>query len=245
MSEQAGRRRRGHGIISGVETFQSDSGPGTELVGWAEPLASGALGPGATRAALAAALDLHVDEISDLSDDAARRALQRLRGLADQANRLATEAETDDLTGALRRGAGLAAIGREIARARRGTDARLCVAFVDVDGLKQVNDTQGHPAGDQLLRDVVTVLRERLRAYDLVIRYGGDEFVLALPGLDTPGAERLFVQVGIRLAARTQGRSISVGLAELGHSDDVASILARADAALVAQRQARDTARTR
>jgi len=219
--------------------------PTSALIGWAAPLGHGMLDRPATRAAVAAALDLHVDEIAALSDDAARRALARLRILADQASRLATEAETDDLTGAMRRGAGMAALGREVARARRGSDTRLCVAFIDIDGLKAVNDSQGHPAGDQLLGDVVAALRERLRAYDLVIRYGGDEFVVVLPGLDTPGAERLFDQIAHRLATRTRGRSITVGLAELSAGDNVATLLARADASLVAQRQERATARDR
>jgi diguanylate cyclase (GGDEF)-like protein len=244
MATRSGRRQRsGQELATHPHVTATESAGSAELVGWAEPLANASPAPGAARAALAAALDVPPDEINSISEATARRALRRLRGLADTASRLATEAETDDLTGALRRGAGLAALGREVARARRGSESMLCVAFLDVDGLKVVNDTLGHPAGDALLRDVVAVLHERLRAYDLTIRYGGDEFVVVLPGLDTPAAERLFAEVCDRVVTRTAGRSISVGLAALGDGDDAVSLLVRADAALVTQRTARATAR--
>ena len=85
------------------------------------------------------------------------------------------EAGVDVLTGALARGRGLLDLRREIARARR-SDGRLVLAFVDVDGLKPINDLQGHAVGDALLRDVAVVMRTALRSYDLVVRYGGDEF---------------------------------------------------------------------
>jgi diguanylate cyclase (GGDEF)-like protein len=62
-------------------------------------------------------------------------------------------------------------------RARRAEEG-LVVAFVDVDGLKQVNDTEGHFAGDALLIPVANSLRAYLRSYDLVMRFGGDEFVV-------------------------------------------------------------------
>ena len=56
----------------------------------------------------------------------------------------------------------------------------IVVIFLDVDGLKHVNDTEGHASGDRLLVDTVATIRKRVRSYDLVIRYGGDEFVCAL-----------------------------------------------------------------
>ncbi|MBA2695858.1 MAG: GGDEF domain-containing protein, partial [Actinobacteria bacterium] len=70
---------------------------------------------------------------------------------------------------------------REMARSSRAREA-LSVAFIDVDHLKQVNDTRGHAAGDRLLQHVADALRSRLRSYDLVVRYGGDEFICVMPG---------------------------------------------------------------
>jgi diguanylate cyclase (GGDEF)-like protein len=103
-------------------------------------------------------------------------------------------AGVDVLTGALARGRGLLDLRREIARARR-SDGRLVLAFVDVDGLKPINDLQGHAVGDALLRDVAVAMRTALRSYDLVVRYGGDEFLCALAGTDVEGAGRRFDEV--------------------------------------------------
>ena len=76
-------------------------------------------------------------------------------------------------------------------RARReGTS--LVVAFVDVDGLKAVNDTHGHAAGDDVLRAVAERLRARMRSYDLLVRMGGDEFLCALPNITVAEARERF-----------------------------------------------------
>ena len=144
-------------------------------------------------------------------------------------------AGVDGLTGALRRDRGLDDLKREIDRARR-SDGRLVLAFVDVDGLKAVNDTHGHAAGDRLLRDVATALTTRLRSYDLVVRYGGDEFLCALPGIDIEGGERRFDEVAKRLTETNPRASLSIGLAELARSDTLEELTARADAALYAER---------
>jgi PAS domain S-box-containing protein len=88
-------------------------------------------------------------------------------------------AQIDQLTGALGRELGMVALDREINRAQRG-NGRLVLAYVDVNGLKEVNDREGHAAGDELLRDVVGAIRAHLRAYDPIVRVGGDEFVCAL-----------------------------------------------------------------
>src|SRR5205823_1681876 len=84
------------------------------------------------------------------------------------------EAAFDELAGVFRRAAGISALDREIARARRQRTP-LALAFIDVDGLKQANDKRGHKAGDDLLRGLATLLRTGLRGQDLVMRYGGDE----------------------------------------------------------------------
>jgi diguanylate cyclase (GGDEF)-like protein len=183
------------------------------------------------RAALAAALGIDPSGLALLSGREAAAGLDRLRALQDRAAVLEERASTDELTGLLRRGAGLAALEREIGRARR-SGGSLVVAFLDVDGLKKVNDELGHAAGDRLLVDVATVLRTRLRSYDLVMRWGGDEFVCALYGAEPEGALRRLEAVAAGIAAITGGRSVSWGLVVLEASDSAITLIGRADAAL-------------
>ncbi len=166
---------------------------------------------------------------------------------ASSKDRVASAAERvvssiDELTGAHRRDAGLEEVEREIARAKR-TRRPLVVAFVDVDGLKATNDSLGHLAGDQLLRHVVGTIRARLRSYDLIVRFGGDEFLCSLLDLDTTKAAERFMLIDADLAAN-QHASITVGLAELTAHDLLDDLIARADAALREQRQHRPATRT-
>jgi diguanylate cyclase (GGDEF)-like protein len=149
----------------------------------------------------------------------------------------------DELTGAYRRDAGVLELRREVARAKR-TKQQLVLAFVDVDGLKATNDTLGHAAGDQVLCGVVDTIRTHLRPYDLVVRYGGDEFVCGLVDLGIEGAAERFLRINGELVANTQA-SISVGLAELLDRDSLDELVGRADAALRQHRQARPPSRSR
>ena len=153
-----------------------------------------------------------------------------------QAARDRAQAGVDDLTGALRRERGMVDLQREIDRSRR-LDGGLVLAFVDVNGLKAINDVDGHAAGDQLLRDVAVALRSGLRSYDLVVRYGGDEFICALPGTDIEGARRRFEEVVRNLTERSPAASVSVGLAALEDPDALDELIARADVALYAGRR--------
>lgn len=107
------------------------------------------------------------------------------------------------------------------------------LAFIDVDGLKHVNDTQGHLAGDALLQLVGETIREHVRPYDVIVRYGGDEFVCAMPGLNEAGAAARFSDIGNVLKAVDAQHSVSVGLAEARPGDDLELLLARADADLL------------
>jgi diguanylate cyclase (GGDEF)-like protein len=209
-----------------------------DLIGWARrnPLSRGVPhDPVRSRRVLAAALGLSPDQLSSLNNAEIQVALERLRSLVDHWQALASAAETDDLTGALRRGAGLAAVRREIDRARRQPQTALSILFLDVDKLKVVNDRQGHAAGDALLRGVVKALRKRLRSYDLVVRYGGDEFVCCLSGVDVARAEQLAVDIQAAVEATTAS-TVSIGIATLTPNDDVESVLARADADLYKRR---------
>ena len=135
---------------------------------------------------------------------------------------------TDELTGASRRGAGLAAIGREINRAQR-LNGELVAAYIDVDGLKATNDTTGHAAGDTLLVAVADSLRLCLRSYDVIARVGGDEFVCVLPAITVDLARQRFDAVSAMLAAARPGASITVGFARLRADDSADDLIQRAD----------------
>jgi diguanylate cyclase (GGDEF)-like protein len=143
--------------------------------------------------------------------------------------------EIDELTKVRRRGAGMEQLQREIDRARRGPE-ELVVAFVDVDGLKRVNDTDGHLAGDALLVAVADSMRACLRSYDLIMRFGGDEFVCVLPHASVETVRERFIEVSNALAAGVTGGSITVGFAELGNGDSPEDLIRRADHDLLAHR---------
>ncbi len=145
-------------------------------------------------------------------------------------------AGVDALTGMYLRGAGLVELNRQIARARR-TRQTLVVVFVDVDHLKTFNDTHGHAAGDRMLVIVAATLGSNLRPYDLIIRYGGDEFVCATVGLSAADAAARLTLVNVALAEGPAGGSVTFGLAELQTDDTPDDLVARADAALYRQRQ--------
>lgn len=124
---------------------------------------------------------------------------------------------------------------RELARAKREGES-MALAFVDVDGLKQTNDSLGHGAGDQLLREIAYSIRAHLRSYDLIIRYGGDEFLCALVGVTREEAAERFSLVNSDLTA-SRGASVTVGLAEAEGEDTAEDLIARADEAMYKERQ--------
>jgi len=176
----------------------------------------------ATLIAAAAELGLSPREIAGISP----AALEKLRD----------QLAVDELTGCMRRASGIAALEREVSRARRERTP-LSIAFVDADGLKHANDTLGHAAGDQLLKDVAAALRTRLRGSDFVFRYGGDEFVCVLPGATGAATTEVFTDVQTEL--RKQGRSFSLGATELQPDDhDSVALLGRADEALYEAKRA-------
>src|SRR3954471_15904417 len=127
-------------------------------------------------------------QTDDSGDAALRREIRRLREALARAER---EATLDALTGCLNRRGWTEALRAEERRCRRhGLDA--LVVIVDLDGLKVVNDTEGHEAGDRLLVECGAALRRALRAEDSVARLGGDEFgVLAVD--TTPAAPEAVV----------------------------------------------------
>jgi diguanylate cyclase (GGDEF)-like protein len=159
-------------------------------------------------------------------------------------------AASDPLTGALSRRAILPLIEKTVKRmARSGIPA--CVAMIDLDWFKSVNDRFGHLAGDQVLKRVVERVRESLRESDVIGRYGGEEFVLLLQGADAHAGARLVERIRAAVSATDWSHigaglkvSVSCGIAGVGAADTLNSILARADQALYeAKRGGRDQLR--
>ncbi len=136
----------------------------------------------------------------------------------------------DYVTGALRCRVGLAAIQREMDRTAH-SDEPLVVAYVDVDGLKTVNDELGYETGDELLRETVNAIQNGLRSYDVITRVGGDEFVCSLSGHDVAGATERFDKISARLAEGKTRASITVGLTSRRRDDSVDDLIRRADEA--------------
>jgi diguanylate cyclase (GGDEF)-like protein len=156
-----------------------------------------------------------------------------------------SDAAHDALTGLSNRRAASERLDAERRRAgRRGEP--LSVLLLDLDHFKRVNDCWGHAAGDRVLVAVAQVLREELRGIDLAVRHGGEEFLAVLPGTGT----RQALDVAARLRARIArepvtlppdvilGVTASIGVATLLPGESVASLVARADAALYAAKAA-------
>jgi diguanylate cyclase (GGDEF)-like protein len=147
-------------------------------------------------------------------------------------------ARSDALTRIANRRAAEERLTDECARAKRHQRA-LAVMLLDVDDLKQVNDTLGHAAGDDLLREVASRIQASLRITDFAARWGGDEFIVICPETNALAAQRLCMKLRTAVAARTmllggyeRRVRISVGWAVDGASGDPALLLATADASL-------------
>jgi diguanylate cyclase (GGDEF)-like protein len=158
-------------------------------------------------------------------------AIERVELLA----RLERIAHTDELTGLLNRRGWREELPREMARAKR-EHWPLCIAMLDVDSLKKLNDTRGHHAGDQLLKQSAAAWSSALRPVDRLARYGGDEFAAVLTGCRLDDAQRLVDRL---VEATPDDHSFSVGLAEWDGTQDVHSLMAEADARLYAAKRAR------
>jgi two-component system cell cycle response regulator len=166
----------------------------------------------------------------------------RMASLVEEAQRLAT---VDSLTTLLNRRAFLASLDLELERARR-LNYPTTMVLLDVDHFKQVNDRYGHAAGDAVLAAVGRTLGRQLRKVDLVARWGGEEFVVALTGTNETDA----LMVAERLRTRLEGLSVrapdgsvipvtaSFGVAQWDRGESADAVIDRADQAMYAAKKA-------
>ena len=174
--------------------------------------------------------------ISQIQDISERKRLEA------ELSRLATR---DDLTGLYNRRFFERELKQQLRLLRRH-GGQASVLFVDLDRFKEVNDTLGHQAGDDLLKHVALVLTGRLRESDVIARLGGDEFAVLLPMTSADGAKCIVASLDqefIERPALLEGRAVtaraSIGVAELDAELDVDGVLRRADQAMYEVKRAR------
>ena len=169
--------------------------------------------------------------------------------LGRQADRLRHASTTDPLTGLPNRRAMNDRLRSEWQRAAR-YGSPLALLFIDIDGLKRINDERGHSGGDRLLRSTATAIRQTLRATDFGARWGGDEFSIVAPQTSREAAQRLAERLLVHLAHQDRahgGITASIGVAVFppahaaennGGGRDAEWLMRAADAALYAAKSA-------
>ncbi len=171
---------------------------------------------------------------------AGRRILHLQEQLMAAREKLREQALHDPLTGIANRGATLDALNNALARAARENNA-VALLMCDVDRFKSINDRFGHPAGDQVLCEAAARMRSAVRLYDVVGRYGGEEFLVILPGTGLEGAraqaERLregFANAPFQFEGQAQRVTCSFGVAwrDCALPDDGSALIREADQAL-------------
>ena len=173
---------------------------------------------------------------------AGRRILDLLDELVQAREIMREQARKDSLTQLCTRATVLELLKHELDRSQRhslDSDAPVSVVLADLDHFKHINDTYGHLAGDAVLREAARRMRDAIRPYDSIGRYGGEEFLLVLSNCDTLGAaaiaERLLQAVRkdtIVLAEATVSVTLSAGVATSGGIQDPETLVGAADAAL-------------
>jgi diguanylate cyclase (GGDEF)-like protein len=194
-------------------------------------------------------LDLQFTAASEGADDfltkpiADGHLLAAVRARIERARQVAQLINADSLTGLLKHGRIKEELVHELARAGRQGQS-LGLVMIDIDHFKRVNDRFGHPVGDEVLRALGHLLRQRARKSDRVGRYGGEEFMLILTDCGCDNARRIAEDIRQRFSAldfTAKGEAfkvtLSAGIACFPQCGEASELLARADAALYAAKQ--------
>lgn len=174
---------------------------------------------------------------------------QKIESLKSELEQLRGLIQTDQMTGAFNRRGLDDIFKREAARADRNAQS-LGVALIDLDNFKQINDSLGHPYGDSVLMNLVTVAKETLRPSDIVARFGGEEFVILLPDVEMEDALTIIQRLQNNLAKNSSlqidnplmSLTFSAGVALRSFGEHQNSVICRADKALY---QAKRTGKNR
>ena len=167
--------------------------------------------------------------------DEAEKRINELQGELDKAS---TMVRHDQLTGALNRKGLEETFNNELARSQR-RKSTLCVAMLDIDNFKKLNDSLGHDAGDAALIHLVTVIREALRPQDTLARFGGEEFIIILPETPLEDAQKTIIRLQRELTKRFflhENEKVlitfSAGVTDFRSGDTQVTVTKRADEAM-------------
>lgn len=181
---------------------------------------------------------ISLKQVVDASNRELGETRARLEQVSAELHRTKTLARTDPLTGFGNRRAMVELVTREIARSHR-TKEPFSLAMIDIDHFKKVNDEHGHEVGDQALVHVASIAKSTLRATDEICRYGGEEFLVTLPGATDQGAHfvldrmrNLLQSTPLVLQSAKISLRFSAGVAQLAPEENLDSLLHRADTAL-------------
>jgi diguanylate cyclase len=171
-------------------------------------------------------------------------AKERIHTLETKLEQMSELVREDQLTGSLNRRGLEDVFERELARAGR-RDSPLCIAMLDLDDFKKINDTYGHTAGDEALIHLVRVIKDTLRTMDVIARFGGEEFLIVLPDTDLGEAEQTITRLQRELTKQIFMHNhtrllmtFSAGLAQRNENEDQTSMIRRADSALYMAKKA-------
>ena len=174
-----------------------------------------------------------------VAQEQVKRAEQKIESLKNEVEQLRSLVQTDQMTGAFNRRGLDDIFKREAARADRNAQS-LGVVMVDLDDFKRINDCLGHPYGDNVLISLVTVAQETLRPTDVVVRFGGEEFVILLPDVEMEEALTIVQRIQNNLAKSSalplenqlMPITFSAGVALRAFGENQNSVISRADQAL-------------